>query len=1432
MRSNVVFRLRTALALLLLLSCADERAAIIRTQPNGLDKAFFVGKLDDPSDDPEFYMRTTVVDVASGADSDGLFTASDAEPTNRIRWELAEKVLLARLTYERVQDTDYKGVRRRPDGQVVAAFTIEKHFDIKRDYNPTTGEALNVVVENDTDRPWNERAYMRVDWSRNLITDAYELDALSQLGIYYGIKWDPVAYYVSDPKNPDAPVFDTPNGYFDITHKALASPQVIQDPDEGAIPACWFVGQFPMANCNPSELTLRTSFKKVVDHDYEAVDFDGVRMDLFGWFTMDRFGYDRRHGIVDDKWRRFATLWNLYEKSHTAVACNTPETTPAGKSPHRDEDRDGTEDECASVGRGSRCDEFRGQCTIPLRDRTVKTIPWFVNKGFPEDLYEGTQRALEGWSEAIRVGVVAGRLAECRRTKEESCEQKLGWPARWADDFTPPVGSASAAQVPKVYTLCHNPVDSSKGDDVAVCGKAGTTPRIGDLRYNLITLVDAPQLMSPWGIMMDAEDPLTGEKVAGSVNQWGAVLDRAASNLVDILGLLNGELDPTTFITGHDVSDWVHQNRSAPFGPINHGMSAQEVASRRAAFDPSVLARYTTGSASSRPQPAAARRRARLTSLLDSGRLGPGNAALAARMKTLRNTAIEARLVSPDLVQSVGADPTAPPSATTVKRASPFGMMNPSRRRATERSKRLGRARRHACRIEALEPDNLLGMAKVAQRLFPAPTGNDPAAINVHRTQVYNWARQQYSMGVFAHEIGHSVGLRHNFAGSFDSLNYRAQYWQLRTQNGTVIADCPDGNTDGARCVGPRWRDPLSQDEIDNSIGRFGTTSVMDYPGDPNHDQLIQGKYDKAAMRFGYGGVVDVWAEPGVSVTGSGAGKAKAYKLSGFTQSPGLFGVIDFPPVNPAQPYISIHYSQYQKEFGLLGDCQSSSDPDSMLGMKCNEAPLDVVDYRDMTDFAPDPAYAQFSWANLSRAVDPAGRVRRGYMFSSDEFSDTGNVPSFTYDAGADAYEQIRFLEGQYENRYLLDAFRRNRVQFNSWDATARMQSHYLDNLQLIAKAFAFGALLDGDPSQPTTTFLSDGTYGPLAMGATVALDLFARILTRPEPGYYCPSDVCGTGQPIGVDTEMFSGDPVAQPEAYLYDFRVAFGDGRYVHNDYDYSQGYWWADYQTQVGTYYEKIWATYYLAEAFDSFISNSKEDFTDSRYKNVSFATVFPEQIRRLFTSLMTNDYDTFAPWVVVPANPEDTPLGALQYPSWHSVAGPGPRPANAKLVDPNYGWNVQLYAMVWGSMFFPTNWSQSWIDEARIAVTAADQVNWPAEETYAFREPVSGMVYRAHATGTETLSGQLHQRSMGARMLEWADKLAAQAFLVDRDGQNVPLRNADGTLRYQYDAAHRPRPDPGAPAAAGALQKHIDTVDMMRQLTSLYERGLSSWDLPQP
>ena len=42
-------------------------------------------------------------------------------------------------------------------------------------------------------------------------------------------------------------------------------------------------------------------------------------------------------------------------------------------------DNNGTADECEAAGKGSRCDVFKGKCTLPYADRKAITIPWYVN---------------------------------------------------------------------------------------------------------------------------------------------------------------------------------------------------------------------------------------------------------------------------------------------------------------------------------------------------------------------------------------------------------------------------------------------------------------------------------------------------------------------------------------------------------------------------------------------------------------------------------------------------------------------------------------------------------------------------------------------------------------------------------------------------------------------------------------------------------------------------------------------------------------------------------------------------------------------------------------------------------------------------------------------------------------------------------------------
>ena len=59
-----------------------------------------------------------------------------------------------------------------------------------------------------------------------------------------------------------------------------------------------------------------------------------------------------------------------------AIECYTPETTPFGQDPNRDDNENGTADECEQAGPGSRCDTFKQKWPYPTP--SAKCAPSFV----------------------------------------------------------------------------------------------------------------------------------------------------------------------------------------------------------------------------------------------------------------------------------------------------------------------------------------------------------------------------------------------------------------------------------------------------------------------------------------------------------------------------------------------------------------------------------------------------------------------------------------------------------------------------------------------------------------------------------------------------------------------------------------------------------------------------------------------------------------------------------------------------------------------------------------------------------------------------------------------------------------------------------------------------------------------------------------------
>jgi hypothetical protein len=1478
------------------IGCAQQRDPINRVQAFALSKHFFVGpSLSDSSDDPEFYMGRRVVDEPYGV-GQGYFMIQPIGGLSRVKWEIQENVLVARLTYERIQNSDHHGSQSTNNGQVVAEFKISSHFDIKNDYNPQTGEQLNLVVENTTDRPWYQREYFRVDWSQNLVTDAYDFDPFAIGAALEGVQFDPLAYEYQDPSDPNAPVFSDAEGYFDVTNKVFARPQQVDTP-YGRYPLCWFYGQYPATTCDPAEVTVRLSFKKVVDTDFEPEDWDGNKAQAFGWFTADRFGYDKNYGVLDQGWHRFASKYNIWQRSHidgtqcavdawrdakgnvqnykvdgnqkvvldstTGLPTPDPNGLPftksvLGQDVHRDLDHDGTEDECqfrgigpdgspGVVSPGSRCDEFSKKCDIPVWRRTTKTIPFYFGPKAPADLFPTTAQALNQWNIAVKRATQLSRKVEATRVGLDIHQND---PTFFTEEAALLADQKSAKPtVPDIFVLCHNPV--AVGDSPA-CGATGLRVRLGDIRYHVVDVIPTPQRPEYWGVEADFDDPLTGEKVQGSINEWGDTLDNATQRTEDLLRWVNGEITNSQIADGTYLQQWAAADKLGAARHSPNVLSSQEIKARLNSIDKSSAALNGLPAGQKLPPVVAAKIAAQ--NLAQA--LGPSiDAKIEATRQTLLGSRWEAQLVTPDMLQAAGFNPQQPFAGdpATLAAASPLRGLNPKLADWGRDILNKALVFKHNCVLQdGPEPDSLVGLARQAAALFPVPSATAPnyAALKYDRDQkLHQWIRGQFHLSVIAHEMGHSMGLRHNFTGSFDSLNYHTEYWQLRTRNGAehycgydpnnsaAALDATTPHTNGADCVGPRWVDPVTDQETNGLVWKWGNTTVMDYPGDQSQDMNDIGSYDKAAMRFGYGGLVDVEKKKTVNTQ---AGADYLVALDGFG---GIWG----------NSIGSNHYSMYADKYGVLGTCTArpgwNGDPMDPLAKQCSGPDLDFVATRDMRTVDKFGAAITAIRPELVAhfAVDSQNRVRHPYMYGSDEFADYGNTPVYRFDAGADAYEQMQFFISTYENRYIFNNFRRDQVMFNTEDVVRAVQYRYWDKIQGISKALALGVELLTQPGQPDPT-TQPGNLMPMALGSADGLSMFVRAMTRPAPGAYVPNPPASAASPNGPPNAwggawQLGGAGSFTTPATTVNVALGDGSGRFVHNDYDYTQGYWWSDYQKQVGSYYEKVWAPMYLMEAYNRFISNSEDDYVDGRYKNLNYASLYPNQVRRIFSNLMATQSATqvmgqgtvaqiftVAPYAL-PATGSNAanPITDVQYLPWHLYSAADPSttqlqyPANAVLLDPLVGWETQFPALIDLFWFGPTTLNMDLIDQMRIFSPGdAASLSIPIDQEVRYRDPLTGIEYVAKNYGTEVVNPNMGfqvAKTIGARMLQHANFLAQKAY------QLVGAPGPGGELTYVTDGQGNAVPVAGQDAqdSATILKNYASNIDTVRQLTLFFGYG---------
>jgi hypothetical protein len=779
----------------------------------------------------------------------------------------------------------------------------------------------------------------------------------------------------------------------------------------------------------------------------------------------------------------------------------------------------------------------------------------------------------------------------------------------------------------------------------------------------------------------------------------------------------------------------------------------------------------------------------------------------------------------------------------------------------------------------APEPTAVVPLAKLMAKKFPYDPNASATDQGARIARMRAYLKKKLHYGVIAHEMGHTLGLAHNFASSWDKMNYRPQYWQLRTRGGTVTKRCDGPTTDGASCIGPRYFDPLDQDEIDQMIWLWSQTSIMEYPGEPTQDTLGLGVYDTAAVRSFYADVVDVRDD---GVTSSDPVGKQQLGLVDSATIPLSDWVSENDTTDP-KGYRWLHYSEWGRFFDLInpqrcrpvavaapsgwdaakdGAFDPVFDGHVVRGERCERLPVALVDWRDMVpDMAPPRANYDPRWIVSRRAEDQRGRTRMPYASVTDGWADSGLPSANRFDNGADLYEEVAFFDGLYEDRHFFDDFRRGRTTFSLYGAYQRQESRYHAMIRNLATLFAFyhdvyqRDLEGARQSRQDIALALEGPGGPMqsdAVGGALAFDHFVRVLSRPEPGPHTFGDMDEVLHPL-------DGAPIGTSALHAVDIpegsAAVAGDvsyeGRSIQNGYGAFNGYWNTN---QIGSYYEKTHVAFDLLSAMQWGSNSSRRLAIDNRWTTSSFVSAYPEGIRRLLGSVLTGDSALFAPRLAANAAglPEVTD-GAALYPKgpigWTSFAvdkapiacfsangqrvcdGEAGSPLSVVALDPELGYEVQKFVLLWSYVFLPANDELDWIDAMRIykAGTDVDPSYLPADRIE-WRDPESGLRYVAKRYGPETLFGKTYDRGIAAKMLAWANQLSSRAYVPadpalpfdPATGAFVPALGASGAPVVAVDTGVLPS-DPKSPRCdenrfCVALRDYRGLLDFSRDMAA--------------
>lgn len=1400
---NRLFRSSLLAATTMVMVACQQPTVVDRTQPNYTKKSELL--------DGVWYMQQSIVDSAKTPN--GAATVGFGGKMEKIRFEIQEDMLVAYRAYEIVPGADPRVDREKSTlgkvvfqdgrpykGNPVFAYKISSHFDRQRQYNASTGEQSNVLMEDTQDRPWYERDYMRVEWAANILknndTNCAIAGTFSPFEQCLGGNATLFRYITDrDQQQGDQAFVEQRNAagkltYFDFTSQAIVDPASIYYEGYGNLPLCLFN---PMEDCESVDVRVRTSVLRVdesVTNDYEPLVYNDRLEKKFGFFRQEAYSYSKDYYYTYTGQQFFAMRHNIWQKSHDA----------AGN-------------------------------VIPVTQRAVKPIVYYMTANTPAYLEPAASRHL-----ATAQGM------DPEQTIEAS------WDKAYRRTVAVPRG-IEAADVPQMFYVCESPV---REGSPAACGPAGTYARIGDLRYNIIPYVEQNS-GGLLGLGPSAMDPETGMVVHAAANIYGLGLDTWAGSSQQIIDVVSGELSLSKLITGQDVKDYVFANLSPtdPRRPSTGPWSSQQALS----------------SEGTRPMSSFANLDGRLKTLAETWRV----AGTLPKAKENRRATVESLVkLNPSLQEELVNLPEvriAVQSLTTNAGFKAKLQTDSAFYRTVARNLLLGvdpietaiKSSRNTpnpligCFFEySYDDEDYVGLAKrkLAQQnalvvTYKGQGKNDAEALSLAKADIYNSIRREAYRSITEHEIGHTLGLMHNFIASADALNFHDGYWDLRKETigvnvggRRVLAVTPQNMLDASK---------QNQHQIDASLYEYQYSSIMDYGARVNSQNRGTGKYDDAAILFAYGGGFEPgWVEvfnelrgdfgqPNITIPLDN--QARVFTMRGAHVEIPLAQVEHYTPASIFYTD-KYHYSTLPFHFADQGSSFEAMLDQGITRMQNRSfrkwSEMSVVydriesalkDYNLSQDGLAENDYARARLIIAKARTGGPVPVEVPYMFCSD-YEVGANLLCNRNDQGADVFEMTTKWMERFNQSYVFSNFRRDRLQYSPANVASGKFNRYLGNIPNVYQQWLFNIYQFAKYYQLTPEEM-DKFYGlgdPIwqnywTMAVVDSTNLLMQQLSIPSAGYH--------GKKTDGSWEYVpSGDPqnrrydaaaeadlktrLAQPAngGYSDIVYVPRGPGRSMFTVYD-TFGYDSFNRVNEAGHFWDVYAALLALSTSETNFLGVDRG--SDALRYSLPYYTTFNLEMAPLFSNYWSENTPYFAPQLAKQA--DGTAL--IQLPTFVQaqsfvpgfVYPPAPvtpvdgsgAPMVMSKVLPVSTWTARFYAQFLSMAYFTANYNLEFANFNQVfRLGSGDNLTpSPGFTVVTYEDPFGGgYIYAA-------LKKDVGTDSAGANMVERGALYRTKWELAKSTGQPV-----DGLNATQWEAS---------------LREVTRKLEMMRGLYDIFGRA---------